>query len=571
MSSKLRLHWLAACFAVLLGIMTGLPQVIAIARLGGGFHGIYPTNNDDELYYLARGQDVIDGHDTVAQPYLFEGKDRLPLQFWVPDYVIARTSLFLNIPLHHMFTAMDFLLPPVVFLLTYAIGFALSNNRTLSLGSASILHFAIYFTLFNRPISPQLNFIFFLAFLLAILAWERSSTIRRTIIGGVLFGTLFHIYTYYWTYVTVFIALCSSMLIVRQEWNRMKRMMGIILICAVVSIPYFVQLYLSFGYEFYGETVRRVGMIWTHTPSGIYIITLAVSFLLFLALLLCKGRVSLGMRTWFIVLMVIAAPIVANQHVITGQNLEFSSHYSVVATFVFAFGLLYLLPPMFERISPSRRATMLAIGSGVLIGWSLVFAGSVAYAQSFMRADEVAEQRYGETLSWLREHTITDEVVFANAQLSELIPVYTQDNVFFAREANLHYMSDNEVQQRVLISDYFSPTITQKSLIDEERSIWGTYYIDQYAHELQMNKLRHLLGIKEKVVKRYPENEIKSLVDEGNRIKSVEFRDVLSPYRVDYVVWDTASDPEWDVPHKVPGLIVVHKDLEHGILIYKYP
>lgn len=162
-------------------------------------------------------------------------------------------------------------------------------------------------------------------------------------------------------------------------------------------------------------------------------------------------------------------------------------------------------------------------------------------------------QRYGELMTWFTRTIQTDEVVFANRTISSLLPAYTPANVFYAREANLHYMSDAEVEARYLVNTYFDPPLSRERILADERAIWGTYYINRFQHNAQGNKLRRALGLSERVVERYPEKEISELIEKSGRLKNLPFRDVIALYRVDYIVWDKKADPRWRVEDHVPS------------------
>jgi hypothetical protein len=558
-------------FAVLLGVMTGLPQIIAIERIGSQFQGIYPTNNDDELYYLARAREVIDGHRLVAQPYLWEGKERLPLQFWVPDNLLAFLSRMMGSTNMDTFIMLDVFLPATLFLLTYAIGFMLSRSVWLALSGAIFLHFYLYFQLFNRPNSPQINFLFFLFFVMSAIRWVRSPSRLTAIILGISFGLLFHVYTYYWTYAVVAFVLAGIGYLFYRDYGHARSILQASGVAAIVAIPYFIQLFHSFNYEFYQETINRVGMIETHMPSGMYIVILASIYATVLLMAKLFGKITWSPETILVSALVFAAPIVTNQHIITGENLEFSSHYRWLASFVTVFGITHLISSVMRTTvisTPWQLGFRMFVGA--IIGWSVLSAGTIAFAQSAMRQDEIDAQRYAPVLAWLREHAKADEVVFAREELSRLIPAYTSQNVFYAREANLHYMSNAEVRERFLVRNYFDPPLAREDIFDIERSVWGTYYINRWQHAQQSNKILGVFGLPKKEVARLPDEEVERLLNDDQKLKQKDFRDIIARYRVDYLVWDTPSDPEWAVDSRAPGLVLVAL-VGEGFRIYRIP
>lgn len=561
-------HWIAIVLAVVLGLMTGLPQIVAIERLGSDFQGIYPTNNDDELYYLARTQEVLDGHTFVAQPYLWEGKERLPLQFWVPDVLLAAIAKTLGTTPQKTFIVLDFILPAIEFLLVYAIALLLSRNAGFAIAAAILLHFGMHFSLFNRPNSPQLNFIFLLMFVLASIFWVRKPNRKLTLAFGGTLGLLFHVYAYYWTYAIVAMGLALVAFIFQKDRVRSKELIVALGVAFLIGLPYFVQLYYSFGYEFYHETVARVGMIRTHMPSGISIVVLAGIYGAMLIALRFMRKIDWNPETILVSALVFASPIVTNQHLVTGENLEFSSHYRWLASFVSVFGCAYLLGIASRSFRMSETVWRLGIvAMGAVIGWSFFVAGATAYAQSFMRPDEADAQRYAPVLAWFREHAERDAVIYAPEELSRLIPAYTSQNVFYAREANLHYLSDDEVRDRFLISRYFDPPLTEKDIPDIERSVWGTYYINRWQHAQQLDKPLRFFGLSASMPERFPRELISALLEEDKEYKLRIFGDLLAPYRVDYIVRDTKRGSGWQ--RGIPSNLHQVAEIGDGFVIYR--
>ncbi len=542
-----RSHWVALCLAVLIGIITVLPQLLIIRALGTSWNGVYPEINDDERYYLARGQDVVDGHTHIAQPYLWEGKEQVALQFWVPDVLIAWSARITDVPLPVVFQIADVLLPAIIFLLLYALGYSVSRSKLLALTAAVVLHVGIYLSLFGRPISPQVTLPFLLLFLWSLVRLVRSPHPRwlEYVPLGVAFGLLFHVYTYYWTYAVVTIAAIGVLLLWMRAWLHVRALIIACMCAFVIAIPYLLQLVAANGYPEYAETLRRVGMITTHMPSGILVTSLSGVY----ALLWCVGvwqkiipidRVSAG---WFAI--VLSTGIVMNHHVITGQNLEFSSHYRWLGVIVFVFGILYLWSVCRTRFSQCARLTPLV--AGVCIGVSLFNGVQLVYAQSQVTERIYAEQRFGNVLQWLRTETPKDSVVFADPELSSLIPAFTSNNVFYASPALLHYMSNEEVRTRFLAQRYFDVSLSDTAITEGERGIWGNYYVDRYGHATQQNILRRVLGLPELFVERYPTEDIKLLQQVWKEYKQQSFRDLIVPFRVDYIIWDTLRYSSWNI------------------------
>ncbi len=182
MNNFVRRHCWAFVIAMLIGVGTFLPQVIAVHNLGEEWKGVYSVQNDDEIYYLARSQEVYDGYPTIAQPYLREGKDSYPLQFWMPDAGVAYIGMAFGLDAREVFVFMDFIAPACIFLLLYSIGILLFGGVAYALSFSILLSVGIFFSTFNRPISPQVTLIPLLVFVYAMLRVMRNDVRIWTIL-----------------------------------------------------------------------------------------------------------------------------------------------------------------------------------------------------------------------------------------------------------------------------------------------------------------------------------------------------------------------------------------------------
>lgn len=571
MQNLIRTHSAAIFLACVVSCATFFPQMIAVSSAGQQFEGVYPETNDDAQYYLARAQEVYDGHHTLAQPYLWEGKDGQPLQFWIPDVIAAYLGKIFRLDPQHGFLMMDAVFPFVITLLTYSIGFVLTKRRMESFALAAMLHLGLFLTTFGRPISPQLNFIPLLLFLFVFLLGAKMPSRINTVLLGITFGVLFHIYTYYWTYAVVVLGLYFFMMLLHKNWQIVRQVAIAFFIGGMIAIPYVIQLWTVMHLPTYAETVQRLGMLHTHFPSGILIVVLGALYGVCALIYRVATRKIEEPHPIFIAVsaLCLAAPLVTNQHIITGGNLEFSSHYRTIAIFATCFGFAYLFARIRDHFSASLRVRNAMITLiGMLIGVSFLIGLETAYAQSRLTDTELSWQRYNTLFVWLNKKTEKDTVVFADDELSTFIPAYTHNNVFFAHEATLHFMSNAEVWNRFLIASYFEPEITEKYIFRYERSIWGTYYINNFQHGEQENTFRSMIGLPLRTLDRLPKSEMERFVKDWTGIKQKPFRDIVAPYRVDYIIWDKQKEPWWNVVEKVPGAHLVFED--RNLYVYQY-
>ncbi len=558
-------HWVVLLLAVVVGLGTGLPQLIAIHNAGEEWRGVYPVYNDDEEYYQARVQEVYDGHATIAQPYLKEGKDGHPLQFWMPDALVGFVGMSLNLTVQEVFILFDFIAPAGIFLLLYLISYAVLRERVPALAFGILMGCVFFFTTFSRPISPQITIIPLLFLVYALFVALQQENKRWLLASLVSFGLLFHAYTYYWTYGVVFLALLSAGLFFRRDY-RYRNVLLVFVGGVLIGIPYFIQLKNIFTLPEYQETVTRLGMIYTHFPSGLSIVILAGVYVVLAIILFYKQRLNIDFKTLYVSSLVLATPIVTNQHLITGQNLEFPSHYRIPGI-AFAFlGFFFLWHSLSGGAMWSRYRERINAGVlGFVISISMYNVPTI-FEQSQLSYEQIELQKYGPVLEWIRHSGEEGKVYFVNQPLGVLIPAYTAQNVLYVREANLHFMSNREVMERFIASQYFSTDFSTSTVLENERLIFGTYYINDYQHFLQNQKITRHFDFFEQKKERFPHEKVPMIIELWEKQQLVPFKEIAKKYSIDYLVWDSISNPEWKLNQRD---IDLDKRYEYmGVIVY---
>ena len=544
--SFLSKHFGVIILAFFVAVLSFGPQLLAIYKMGDNFQGIYPINTADDIYYLARSQDIIDGHIFLSNPYLYEHKDSSPMQFWLPDFILAQPMIWLDISPPIAFIIYDFLLVFILVVLSYLIFYKLTLNRPLALIFSSFLHLGLFLSDFARSPSPQFNFIFCLLLFLFLIEYIRKKRKIYLFLASISFGLLFHVYTYYWTFFVVLFAIFSTAYLLRYKkinWH----FLGVFLGALLIGLPYFFSLFQAMQLPFYEESIYRLGMIDTHFPSGIKIVLLFFIAIISAVFFYKNKIIKINELSIFLISSIIAAAISVNQHVITGKNLEFSSHYWMIAVFSFSFLVAYLFNKILQnKIFGFSKKNVYIILFVVVICFSFWQQKNKVLADINPNETELYWQNYKPIFDWLNNNTAKDSVVFANNDLSTLIPVYTKNNIYYNRFANLFFISDQEVQERFVINNYWEE-FDDEFIYDKQRSIWGVHYIDAYGHNTSKNILRKFFNLPPQEYEKIPKQKIDEFVLLAEDIQSGELSDYLFNYRVDYFVWDKNKNPNWQL------------------------
>ncbi len=556
---------------ILASVITIYPQIYFEYKLGNSYRGVYRAINGDELYYLARGQDVLDGHSTLGNPYIYELKNKPPIQFFLPDYISAKGLAWTGLNIEQMYFVYDILWPFVLTLLTYLSLFYLTKSKSWAVWGTVYLFFGLFFFYFNRPISPQLISIFFLSLFIFLTLFIQSDGRNKKylLLSIINFGLLFYVYTYFWTYYFVIIAISAVVFFLKKEKRLASGLLSVLIGGLFFGSYYFYSSFSATKLPEYWDTLTRLGMIFSHFPSGIIIVVLGLLVFLLYFVLWQKEILSDRLNI-FILSGVIAGMIVVNQHVITGKNLEFTLHYYLPVIYWYVFAIIFALAN--SKISQSLKVSIFIASYLVIVfvtaAGNQMYMNPVKYFNFFSKIseEEIYPEKYADTFDWLNKNTNKDDVVFADETLSEYVPAYTHDNVFFARFANLHFMTDEEIFRRFYIASIFN-NFNKQYVADNYKSLYGVRFLDKYGHDLQINKVRKYLGLGPVKADFLPDGAINQVLDVVSDMRNKKPVDLFSIYRINFFVWDKAKDTNWDLD-KLSFLNIVYQSGD--IAIYKF-
>ncbi|MBI5079629.1 hypothetical protein HZB06_03135 [Candidatus Wolfebacteria bacterium] len=357
--------------------------------------------------------------------------------------------------------------------------------------------------------------------------------------------------------------------------------------------------YLSYKLPYYAETMTRLGMVNTHFPSYARIVLGSVMGLLVFCWILRKKILNPDSAVLFFIAGILTGIVAINQNVITGRNFEFLIHYEMAAVFFLMLAMAYLMKQfslnpikpaygnklailaifsvvvfsgladywvsasgaalflilaavyLFIPISPNSvklargiklaavAVFLFAVFSGLRFYWINISAVSAS-------ANTIYIQKYAPIFSWLKNNTVPDSVVYANERLSDFIPVYTADNVFYHRDANYFFISDREVLERFIINNFFEK-FDDEFIVRNCYSIVGVRFAEAYRYAEQGRRFWRLLGLKPGSEIYLPDEEIIKIMDKARELQKKDFIQELKKYRVDYLIWDKIENPGWRI------------------------
>lgn len=569
-------HFAAILFSILIGVGMLVPQWYFSWSLGPDYRGITIMGTDAETCYDARIKNAAEGGG-VGNPFFLEEKDEVP----PPGYVIAEEILALplyvfDISVSQLSLIYLFFFPALIFLLVYAFLYRLIRDRGGAIAGAFLVVFGYklltlsgifnlftwsgayeQFSSYARPVNPQFSSLFFFGYLHTLLTiWRRKSkNISIIWYALVLFfvGISFYIYFYTWTFFAVLSGLFVALLIWKKEYEKLKRVLIVLVGASLVGIPYMLELHSFTSHPYYADISKTFGLLYSHKP----ILSLAgiIVTILFLGTLWLQRQE--GKETpkdvLFLGSVLLSTYIVINQQIITGILLQEGHYHWFFNMPIFGIILIWSLYMILKRTYPKIYTMFI---------WGLVVASVLMFILVQTSSYKVQapifsqEQSYMNVIQWLNENAGHDDVVLADNDLSDLIPIYT--NLYdYWDEYGFTYLIPRERVMHALFTYLYLYDVDPATLPE------AAYHppIKEYSTAYQYREVSILLGDKKAYLNGfYPE-------DMAEQYKAIRMRPISEqlngPYRVDYIIVTERTGSNW---HKaLSGFPIVFQDGSYTI------
>ena len=274
------------CLSLLVGFIYIYPDVLFISKLKNEFKGIAFTATADELGYLSRINAVYKNNLTCRGVDIYEHRNDPWIQPFLGELIEGFLGRSLKINIIWLDILMSFFLPIALFWLIVALIMKLTDSSIPALlGSASILFGYSVFTnnlgilkeilisrtysqplWFLRPISPQLNHVFFILSLLMIYMSIATKKMLPILVSAVLVGSLFYMHPHYWTFIYAGLAVLTFFSVLTKNRDNVKIVSLLIIIASLISIPFWIHTYNLHLNRNFPNTLAFAGLIHTHQP-----------------------------------------------------------------------------------------------------------------------------------------------------------------------------------------------------------------------------------------------------------------------------------------------------------------
>ena len=469
-------------------VLTGIPAFNTYLALGDPWQKIPPTFTD-ETFYHARVQTIINGHPTQGNPYFLEHADGPPLVIFAGTWINAipqLSGLSLNASLTFNFVLWSLLFAASL----YWLFSTLRVNSWIAVIGTIFVYVQSYSHIW-RPVNLQPVYPFYFLFYIALLRLIREQSKKNVILLAVATGASFYLLAYLWQIAVITLGLLFLYACFTKKWSLGKATLLASFIGGFLGLPVpLYALWLSHSSPYFWESVGRLGLVNTHLPmaeivySGGWIILL----LALLAILYWKSRnlredkefINLSL---FITISGLGLWIMQGSNLFTGKLLETGEHIKTLLQPWLIFSTLCIGTLLWTR--RWRLSNQLIIISSVILGVLILVSANFASHRfySFIPARDghdpwITAQLYAQPFDWLQEREINPVVVWSEPinDITTYLPIITKHFVLYAWAGMMELLSDDEVQERYLVSQYFNnPTLEQLKDPDNMRVYLGRH------------------------------------------------------------------------------------------------
>lgn len=517
----LRTHWLTFLLAITVGAVAVGPYFYF--AFTPQYKGIALLGQDAEEHYVARMQEVYDGHPLIGNVFL-PYKDTPYLLPGLGENIVASTGRVIFLSATQVNIVSKFVFPFFGFLLMYTLGFTMTRSRLAGLLAATLVMFAndlmsyprdllqmLHGTSLNdgifwaRPINPEVSGLFLFGALFLIYHYYCTRTSLRwwqPVMLGLLVGLLLYISPFPWLFLGVLLIVLLGWLLWQRRYTEARSIFAAGVIALLCAVPFVINYLQYKNYPGYTNAALQTGALHSHAPVfGIWV------FVLLLVPLFIWPKEMQQARLFFIA-SAIALLVVLNQQILTGFYLQPGHfHWYITKPLVGVMLGVYAVWFLQKHVS---KAWCISITGVVMLVLFMHAAFVQVHFYKLHAPQSVAAQGYAPALAYL--NTLPRQTVFADPALSDYIAMYTADDAPNDVYAGL-YIAPKEYFEQRLFLEYRVRGIQPKDAlvhIQKEQpailqSLYGIYY-EQALQQLQLSPDAIITSLADKYAAQYAQS-----------------------------------------------------------------
>ena len=563
MLKKIRKHYIAIILALITGIISIAPQLY-FALSAPEYAGIQMFAADAEHHYLARIQEVRDGHPSLGNVFL-PNKDTPYLAPGLGEIITANLGRILFLDTIQFNVISKFIFPFTIFLLIYVFVYKIFASKNVAIISSALAFFgsdltsgpsyikelfyftssAVNFLPYTRPVNPQISAIFLfvsLYIIFKIIRGEGGGRKNLPILLGVVSGLAIYAYVYVWSFLAVLIGLYFLYFLYSKNKECIKKFLYVILAHGIIAIPYWINFFQAKLHIDYADAAARQGLFESH--EFVFSMWLAISLI---AVLFFWPEKEYKNAKKFLLFIIIALWVAINQQIITGISLQQAHyHWFITKPLIVSIIVAALFVYSLEKIFRSRKMIILGIAVPIAILFYhaiLIQISSYKYQYPYY----IERQRYSAVISYLKGTYEDPKNIWTSSGLSWLLPAYTHHNALNNNFVK-YYLNNRDYLKKTLFLEYklsgITPDNVIKVMISEKhkvsKHIFGMYYQENYG--------RYDL---------IPDEALEDLEREYLIFYYLDYIDIFKNLGIDLIVWDKKINENFEYEN-IPALKKSH-------------
>ena len=519
----------------------------------------------DRSYYLMLVNESGKGNWELGSPFLKEWSRSLYLYPALNINLVGLLQQIFDANIKTVFIVMDYFAVFLLFVLAFVLFLVMFRGDNFGYFVALGYMFLPRMLIWDRTISPQVNFLFLFLFLIAYFASSRDRFLwKRELALGATAGLLFYTYTYHWTFAMPLLVLSDAWSFLRQRKISYHYFYKYAVI--LFMSPWFlIHMWRLHHLAYYEESARRIGALYSRFPAGFYtqagILVLLISFFLIRKYIFSHYHFDTANINSFekILLGLVASLVVLNQQMITGMQLEFNSHYlPVILIFIVAFfgGIIFIFMNGMSRFRYAFLSGAIAVALILVIHATLVRFRDNPFADKQNYLSSPAMQ----ALQWFRHNNIRNQVIYAPRELGVKTILLTGNYLYFHAEQELQIIPTAELVDRFTYFDITNQNITD-NLSKYQQAMFGQTFNAVREKNNVINKIKVFLFMEEFVpetLDRYLTYDFEPMYNKRSHLDIDAFIKTLDRYHVSYMLYST-NDKD-SIYQDVPGRIVFTND-----------
>ena len=456
-------HYVAIIIALFVGIVAVFPTVFFRFSLGDAWRGIDLFYNDNEEFYLARMQEIKDGHPLIGSISYYEYKNNLPALPPTAETVYVFLGRILGLSLPDVMILTKFLFPALLFLLVYnlvrnmteepnspiTVLYGVAAGLLVVLGYDLVDYQRLYniirgnsgvggMVIWTRPVNPIFGALALFSFLNALWHVMIKHNKSAVILAGIALAFMFSSYFFSWgAGMSVFFWLVAYGLY-KKDITTVKNLAKVLGLGLLISSPYwYLVIRARFSPDF-SDSADRYGLIFSHNPLMNYVLLLGVVISAVAIFMYFRNTNKNDRRygwIYFSGALLLGGLLALNQQIITGMTI-WPFHFVQYTTPFFYIVMVVIL---YHVVRPKAK-TLANVVAVIIIIISVSFAIYTGAVGNKERDPEFRDrQKFADIYNWLNQNTPRDSVIFVKdnvRMLERLIPAYTHNNVYVSGPEN---------------------------------------------------------------------------------------------------------------------------------------